>query len=565
MKTKKTAKIISGVLALVMLVCSLSAVSGFVTSAENEANTEAELVNALKTSWTKMYTNDFFATLKSDDNISTVTGKNDTVIDNPVVDENKTYATGDEVLGLNLNATYYALTFYNKGGKHICYTLSDKVKNYDTITLSVYTGEITGKGTLNIGIVNNAWKSERISYNLAVSDSGKWIDVDILKSLSYETMSDFVTRESESDLPNYITVSFSDALKANGVIIGMVAGKTFAKLPDNSDSMTALELYNEAKNINAANYIDAAEFTVARNALETYLEPELLKEKLTNAWGSMYSETKVADLKTDKVIRSFYDGQNPSIMGLTFNTDGTVDKSAADYADLHYGVIFKVSSGFFNSSYSGFAEIFNDDNYDSLSVTFKPGTVKASGKAFLLCTYNSENSVKSTEINITSDDNGKEITLDTKALFGKKLSELLKRGTTEDALKLIKIGFSNDLEFEGGEISNLNAVKYAEAPNVSDNELLAGKALRIDTGAYKNTAEFIEKKNSFYASLMTGKTPGDVNGLDSINICDLVALDDLVTSKDYNEDTTYSITGDMNTDGYITAADTALLRAELLK
>ena len=39
-----------------------------------------------------MYTNDFFATLKSDDNISTVTGKNDTVIDNPVVDENKTYA-----------------------------------------------------------------------------------------------------------------------------------------------------------------------------------------------------------------------------------------------------------------------------------------------------------------------------------------------------------------------------------------------------------------------------------------------------------------------------------------
>ena len=92
MKTKKAAKIISSVLTLVMLVCSLSADSGFVTSAENEANTEAELVNALKTSWTKMYTNDFFATLKSDDNLSTVTGKNDTVIDNPVVDENKTYA-----------------------------------------------------------------------------------------------------------------------------------------------------------------------------------------------------------------------------------------------------------------------------------------------------------------------------------------------------------------------------------------------------------------------------------------------------------------------------------------
>ena len=38
MKTKKAAKIISSVLTLVMLVCSLSAVSSFVTSAENEAN-----------------------------------------------------------------------------------------------------------------------------------------------------------------------------------------------------------------------------------------------------------------------------------------------------------------------------------------------------------------------------------------------------------------------------------------------------------------------------------------------------------------------------------------------
>ena len=88
--------------------------------------------------------------------------------------------------------------------------------------------------------------------------------------------------------------------------------------------------------------------------------------------------------------------------------------------------------------------------------------------------------------------------------------------------------------------------------------------MRIDTNAFKNTAEFIEKKNSFYASLMTGKTLGDVNGLDSINICDLVALNDLMP-EGYDTDNTYSITGDMNTDGYITAEDTALLRAELLK
>ena len=64
---------------------------------------------------------------------------------------------------------------------------------------------------------------------------------------------------------------------------------------------------------------------------------------------------------------------------------------------------------------------------------------------------------------------------------------------------------------------------------------------------------------------MTGKTLGDVNGLgDTNNICDLVALNDLMPVG-YNTDNTYSITGDMNTDGYITAEDTALLRAELLK
>lgn len=571
MKTKKTAKIISSVLALVMLVCSLSAVSGFVTSAENEANTEAKLVNALKTSWTKMYTNDFFATLKSDNNINTVTGKNDTVIDNPTVDENKTYATGDEVLGLNLNATYYNLTFYNKGGKYECYSLSDKIKNYDTITLSFYTGEITGKGTLTVSVIDNKWRSASIKHNLEVSDSGKWIDVDILKSLGYATMSEFVNREDNSEIPNAMNVSFSNALKANGFIIGMVAGKTFAKLPDNSDSMTALELYKEAEKIDAFGYIDSADFASARDALKTYLKPQILKSELTTAWSSMYVKTNIADVKTDKVLSSFSDSAEPATMGLSFNADNTVNKTASTHDEKNTGVIFKVKSGYFNSSNTDYKyeDVFNDANNDTLSVTLKIGTVTAPGDVYLLRTFTDYNSVESTRIPITIDDSGKEITLDARKLFGdKKLSELLsdttQSGTTRD-LKIIKIGFSKGLSFENTEISGLNGVKYVKAATADNDELLAGKSLRINTAEYANTVEFAAKREEFYNSLMTGKTLGDVNGLgDTNNICDLVALNDLMP-EGYDTDNTYSITGDMNTDGYITAEDTALLRAELLK
>ncbi len=568
MKTKKTAKIISSVLALVMLVCSLSAVSGFVTSAENEANTEAELVSALKTSWTKMYTNDYFATFNSASNRTSLT-TNDKVNENPEVPADKLVDTGDDVLGFDMvnGGGYFTFLLYKKDTDNEYNSLANAIKNYDNVNFSIYTGNVTKNGTITLSLrapYDTSTKKEDIidSYQLSLTtaESEQWINIDLLEVFKCADMEGFLNKGTL----NRIILSVTGGLKAEGMILGMFTGKTFAKLPDNSDTMTALELYNEAKNINAADYIDSADFTVARNALETYLEPELLKNELTNAWSSMYSETEVAVLKTDKVISYFSQGGDPSTMGLTFNGNA-VDKATSEHDDLHTGVIFKVSTGFFDSGYSKFADIFN--NNDALSVTLKLGTVKSAGKVYLLRTYASYNSFKSTVIDITPEDSGKTITLDTKTLFGMELSELLTRQKvdgSEDALKLIKIGFSKDLAFEGGEISNLNAVKYAEAPNVSDNELLAGKALRIDTNAYKNTAEFIEKKDSFYASLMSGKTLGDVNGLDSINICDLVALNDLMP-EGYDTDTTYSITGDMNTDGYITADDTALLRAELLK
>lgn len=55
MKTKKTIKIINSVLALVILVCSLSAVSSFLTSAESENTESAALLTALNNLETESY------------------------------------------------------------------------------------------------------------------------------------------------------------------------------------------------------------------------------------------------------------------------------------------------------------------------------------------------------------------------------------------------------------------------------------------------------------------------------------------------------------------------------
>ena len=572
MKTKKTAKIISSVLALVMLVCSLSAVSGFVTSAENEANTEAELVNALKTSWTKMYTNDFFATFNSANNRKSLSD-NDKVNENPEVPADKLVDTGDDVLGFDIvkSGGYFTLSVYRSGTNYEYISLADAIKNYDNVTYSLYTGNVTQAGSIELVLKNPSENNiKAFTINLTTEDSGKWIDIDILKAFVCANMEAFL----KLDTLNRMYISISGGLKAEGMILGMIAGKTFAKLPVSIDSMTALQLYNEAKNINTANYIDTADFTAARKALEDYLKPEILKDELKTAWGSMYSEKEIADLKTDMAVSSKSDTVNMSTMGITFNTDNTVSKTTSTHSERNVGIIFKNTdqwgSPWFNvsSRIVKFSDIFNDDNYDGLSVTINTGNVTSAGQVYLLCTYEDYNSIESKKIDITTEDNNKTITLEAKTLFGKRFSEMLVKETSSgtSALNTIKIGFSNSLAFEGATISGLSTINYAVVPNITDDELLAGKALRIDTGAYKNTAEFIEKKDSFYASLMTGKTLGDVNGLgDTNNICDLVALNDLVTSKDYNVDTTYSITGDMNTDGYITAADTALLRAELLR
>ena len=185
MKTKKTAKIISGVLALVMLVCSLSAVSGFVTSAENEANTEAELVNALKTSWTKMYKNDYFATFNNDVNKNSAS-----ITTNDSVPDGKPDYIGDDLLGFDITGNNFAL-FISKNAASNEYTGLEKVfENYDNVTFSLYTGNVVNNGTIRLVLQDTAYKTiGAYNYTLTVNESSnQWIDIDVLQSLECENM-----------------------------------------------------------------------------------------------------------------------------------------------------------------------------------------------------------------------------------------------------------------------------------------------------------------------------------------------------------------------------------------
>ena len=585
MKTKKTAKIISSVLALVMLVCSLSAVSGFVTSAvdNQEVNPETTVINNLKTAWSSMYTETRIADLNTKEVVGNfATSAEPSTIGFTFNDDNTVDKTAADYDDKNIGIVFknedkWGSAWFDKDNRFRKYSDVFDDSKYDALSVTLNTGTVKSAGKAYLLCTYsdyNSLKSQEI--NISTEDSGKIITLDT-KTLFGKKLSELL-KKGTSDL-KIIKIGFSKNLAFEGANISELNALNYVKLPEGSDKFSAIDWYNAALEVNTAVYKNTENFTAALKALGDYLaenDDNFTKNELINSWRAMYTQTKTADLNTSKVVSNFATSADLSAMGIALNEDNTLTKSPADYDDLNTGMIFKNSDnwGSFwfdngtNNRGPKYADVFNDANYDTLRVTFKVGTVTAAGKAYLLCTYSDYNSVKSQEIEIGTGDSGKEITLDTQKLFGKKLSELLTKGKDKDnndiTLKIIKVGFSKNLGFENSAVSELNAVKYAEAPNVSDNELLAGKALRIDTNTFKNTAEFIEKKNSFYASLMTGKTLGDVNGLDSINICDLVALNDLMP-EGYDTDNTYSITGDMNTDGYITAEDTALLRAELLK
>ncbi len=613
MKTKKTAKIISSVLALVMLVCSLSAVSGFVTTAETGSGESA--VNALKTAWQAMYKKSNIAVFSIDSPYM----KNQLNTDNIISSDSdvwaKSFAFNTENGTFDKSQTQQ--TVYTRGlffkfenGKLFDNGVSafnNAFNNNDSLYFNFNPGTVKTSGNLLVILQYNGWGSKYVLYaEVPVIAGDNKIQ---LENLTYKCADSTYTEEIPtfnklSDILNTfrgkelnsLRIMFDKDVNIEGATISSLQGEKFVSLPDGNDSFTVADWYNSAKDLDVSGYENADTFTSALNNLKTYLsenDPNFIVSDLKVSWGKLSKVESIANFDSNSKIvnqRNMNNNFNPvSSMGITFDGEnGTFDKAAYDVDGSPvfggnyrlYGIAFNNGDKLFGNN-TDFTNAFNND---SLYFTFNPGTVTANGSLSVYLQYNGDGStnVLYSTVNIVKSDSNAEKNIvikdlefkcgssaDTNTYKFDKLSDALtytnSAGDVKDLIT-VKIFFNPGLVATGASISGLKTVKTETVPTDTDNELISGKSLRVNAGYYGDIAnDFIANRVKFYNILMTGKTLGDVNGLgDTNNICDLVALNDLMPVG-YNTDNTYSITGDMNTDGYITAEDTALLRAELLK
>ncbi len=484
-----------------------------------------DYVSDLKDAWTEMYTETRIADLNTKKVVgnfatsaepSTIgfTFNADNTVDKTVADYD------DKNIGIVFkNEDKWGSAWFDKDNRFRKYSDVFDDSKYDALSVTLNTGTVKSAGKAYLLCTYsdyNSLKSQEI--NISTEDSGKIITLDT-KTLFGKKLSELL-KKGTSDL-KIIKIGFSKNLAFEGANISELNALNYVKLPEGSDKFSAIDWYNAALAVNTAVYKNTENFTAALKALGDYLaenDDDFTKNELINSWRAMYTETKTADLNTSKVVSNFATSADLSAMGIVLNEDNTLTKSPADYDDLNTGMIFKNSDnwGSFwfdngtNNRGPKYADVFNDANYDTLMVTFKAGTVTAAGKAYLLCTYSDYNSVKSQEIEIGTEDSGKEITLDTQKLFGKKLSELLTKGKDKDnndiTLKIIKVGFSKNLGFENSAVSELNALKYAQLPENSDNFSLLdwyNAAVKFNTAVYKNTEPFAECVKNLKNKLFT--------------------------------------------------------------
>ena len=484
-----------------------------------------DYVSDLKDAWTEMYTETRIADLNTKKVVgnfatsaepSTIgfTFNADNTVDKTVVDYD------DKNIGIVFkNEDKWGSAWFDKDNRFRKYSDVFDDSKYDALSVTLNTGTVKSAGKAYLLCTYsdyNSLKSQEI--NISTEDSGKTITLDT-KTLFGKKLSELL-KKGTSDL-KIIKIGFSKDLAFEGANISELNALNYVKLPEGSDKFSAIDWYNAALAVNTAVYKNTENFTAALKALGDYLaenDDDFTKNELINSWRAMYTETKTADLNTSKVVANFATSADLSAMGIVLNEDNTLTKAPADYDDLNTGMIFKNSDnwGSFwfdngtNNRGPKYADVFNDANYDTLRVTFKAGTVTAAGKAYLLCTYSDYNSVKSQEIEIGTEDSGKEITLDTQKLFGKKLSELLTKGKDKDnkdiTLKIIKVGFSKNLGFENSAVSELNALKYAQLPENSDNFSLLdwyNAAVKFNTAVYKNTEPFAECVKNLKNKLFT--------------------------------------------------------------
>lgn len=506
MKTKKV-RILSSILALAILVCSLSVVSGFVTTAETNSG-EAELINNLKTAWGELSKVEDIAKLKTDvlvnqmsgDNTKTPAGVGLTFNANNTFDKSA-YDPG------YVGGTYYlyGLVFSKKNstGSDVFFDSNlnstdnnsfDNAFGDDSLYFTFNPGTVKTAGRMWVILQYNDYGYNNVLYSpveIATTDSNTDKKI-VINDLTFKSAkNDAVIDHSHlSDLLTYtnpankevslytMKVFFNPGFVTEGSSISGLKTVKKETLPAETEGFTsALEWYNAAKDLDVSGYENAAAFTTALNDLENYLienDPDFMASELKTAWQAMYEKNTVANIKTE-IARNENGNADLSTIGISFTdtsnseTGYTFNKSQHDSAVGYSNFLIFNSLCWdqWSNAYKWFDKGVSDNSFnnafsqnDDIILTVNTGTLTHTGKLRIILRYGSWNTInKEIEFN----ESNKEITISFKELFElKNLSDALLRpnASSPDPLSIVRIAFSSDLATNSAKLYPLKTVKY---------------------------------------------------------------------------------------------------------
>ena len=222
LKTKKTSKILSVVLTLAVLVCSLSAVSGFVTTAATNSE-ESALIDNLKTAWQEMYEKNTVANIKTeiarnenDDAKLDTIGISFTDTSNSETGYTFNKSQHDSAVGysnfLIFNSLYWdkwsnAYQWFDSGV--IDNSFNNAFSQNDDIIFKVNTGTLTHTGKLRIILRYGSWNT--INKEIEFNESNKEITISFKELFELKNLSDALLRPnaSSSDPLRIVRIAFS--------------------------------------------------------------------------------------------------------------------------------------------------------------------------------------------------------------------------------------------------------------------------------------------------------------------------------------------------------------------
>ena len=532
MKTKKV-RILSSILALAILVCSLSVVSGFVTTAETNSE-ESQVIANLKTAWQSLYTNETIAGFPIDKPFMYLQNNTYNNFEQNPNDEWVKSFSFDTDAG-TFNKTTTTSTNYNRA---LAFRVSDgnlfnkDLNNNDSLYFTFNPGTVKASGNLLVILQYNGYGDQ---YALCAEVPFTAGDNEIhIEKLTYRCpnssytgeiptfskLSDILQQFNSKDLHS-VRIMFDKDVNIEGATISALQGAKYATLPADNENLTALQWYNAAKDLDVSGYENAAAFTTALNNLKTYLsenDPNFVVSELKTAWQSLSINSSIAEfpiaspfmyLQINTYNRFENDPSDEYVRSFSFNTSaGTFNKTTTSSTNYNRGLAFRLSGGnlFDINSNSTNSNAFNNafNNNDSLYFTFNPGTVNASGNLLVILQYKGwgDQYALCAEVPFTAGNNEIHIEKLTyrcpnSSYTGEiptfsKLSDILKQFNGTD-LHSVRIMFDKTVNIEGATISALKGAKYATLPegNGSFTPLEWYNAAKdLDVNGYENAVAF---------------------------------------------------------------------------